>query len=126
MWVAKSAVEVETARKRREREAVFIALALAVLLGAWLTCCRKTRDGPALKEPADMRRDFPVAVCLGLLIGGLASRADRKRQRRVVCPVCETSKLADGGFNCPCGGRFRDLDELRWIEPEPNPGPDRS
>jgi hypothetical protein len=40
----------------------------------------------------------------------------------VICDHCNTVKSADGQIKCRCGGCFRPLEEMKWIDrPDASP-----
>ena len=60
---------------------------------------------------------LPYAVAAGAGFAILYLVTDRGRRKGiVVCRKCEQAKYADGGADCPCGGQFENIQEMKWVE----------
>ena len=34
----------------------------------------------------------------------------------VICPKCQKVKKADNKYDCECGGKFADMERMKWVE----------
>lgn len=79
--------------------------------------------GGELGEPRARTRAVLTAVCLALLGHmGLAeifrSRGQKNNPERVICERCHDVKNDDGSLKCACGGRYIDINRLKWVDEE--------
>ena len=131
MWVKRTAIEQENARKNME-----IRKKKNMLLFSFCTCIVITviftftyprlgsiqQGGAFFVQKSEIVNRIPSAFFFGILMGGgiffLSMQSDKHKKVTLVCPACNTIKNHDGIYICSCGGRFEDILTMKWVELE--------
>jgi len=123
MWIKKTDVEIRRSKKqRRVREianAILLWAGLSIITaavpgwGEWSVTVATFNDF-LNRLPAKMFWFSAVAAFYFWPPFGKGKNA--ANSTTLICPDCEKVKAADGNLVCPCGGRFVDIDEMKWID----------
>ena len=119
MWIERTPEELKEVESKRLQKRIGIAalVALGVTVGP-LIYMKESPGGPTRRpmEFDDWLKILPFTLFLGVIAGWFFLMFYRGKQM-VVCPKCDTTKSADSIWDCSCGGTFRYIDEMKWIEP---------
>src|SRR4051812_46966055 len=63
----------------------------------------------------DVLRRLPLAFVVTPIFTYFFSKILPKKAKTMICRDCETTKRDDSVSECSCGGRFEDLDTLKWV-----------
>jgi hypothetical protein len=117
MWVKRSPEEMEAVKCKnhfwRIRTAILFGLILVALTALCFGGFEGFRRGRVLVPFDEILQRLPLSLIFGAIGAFLFYKFDR-RKPSVVCPQCEATKFRDGVFECACGGRFEDMDEMKW------------
>lgn len=109
MWIKKTPEDLDLENTTARRRAVLLTVAFAsVLLSAMLM-----RSVPGV-----------IAILLAMIVALLMGRnSARQRARSVfVCDSCNIVRKTLGP-DCPCGGNYTSLAEMKWEVPSLDPQP---
>jgi len=123
MWILKSPNELNTADRKfrmlRGLLGLLCCLGLLYLVGTsslWhgLDVGFATLPLKSVIPGAVLPRVI-AALLLGTLYG-LARKRRASGLKTLVCPNCNRLKTNDGVSRCDCGGTFRGIHEMKWVE----------
>jgi hypothetical protein len=125
MWVPKSSEEISAEKRFGRRRQVRTMTAIWIILVMVILVTPPARNpfsvwfGLHLPFQGSLPRRVALPLAAGLLL--LAScywfRFSSKVQTKTwLCPKCETVKAPDGNPDCKCGGKFVDLNTVKWVK----------
>jgi hypothetical protein len=130
MWVKKSELELlddEARRRSREKRTALAVWAFFTIFPSVVAPRYGVHASPGhYLWQMPVRRAIAVTT-FSLLVAALVSgigvyfwywlpRRNGRLPKVLVCPKCENVKRADGNSECTCGGRYVDLDTVKWVE----------
>jgi hypothetical protein len=143
MWVKRTNIQVserkESSLKKRSaiinyfidakplRSSIILALSFLLLI-FFLTKIYGLGSGykfiSVKHEPISWReavsylpREMLVCLFMGCFVYYLLNKIPKVEfQKPYVCDICQKIKEYDGKISCECGGIFRDIDEMEWID----------
>jgi hypothetical protein len=128
MWLNKT--EHEIAGEKRNRRLARAALAIVSWLALLVFVTSSPGWQPRWPGHGVWPRLLPSAAAWNFAAGAFALGAAlllrrlRKRDLSVmICEGCQRLKLADGDRRCSCGGMFRPLNEMKWVDGPHNGNP---
>jgi hypothetical protein len=128
MWVKKTDREILDDR-RKERKRVTILTIIFWVLSSLILVVRPNRY--ALMNGASPGWELvwsqitsPRRIVASVFISGVLLLtlfwwprfSGKRRPTSVICPKCEKVKSPDDQWQCQCGGRFVNLDEMKWVK----------
>ena len=119
MWVDRTQEEIEKVRQQRLYQDIGVASFVWIISTILIAAFPKRKELGGMIDPIAMdeiARRIPVAMGIGIGIALIYLYYRRQRQT-LICPKCDSTKFSDGHGTCSCGGQFRPLDEMKWIEP---------
>lgn len=118
MWVERTPEElVKQKLKRRVGHALaaafvgFLVGLMTLLVYGWREAMLR---GQSLVPTDELLHRLPWSLLCGFVFGLLYCKFV-KQPRIVICPKCGTTKYEDVSTECPCGGSFRNFDEMKWV-----------
>jgi len=118
MWVKRTPAEVVEVRRYRRRHRIRTAIWLCVfvsILTIFMFGWRAAGDRGRFLVPAgEIPARLPVSMVFGVIIGVIYFAFER-RKPTVVCPKCGVTQYAGDSERCSCGGRFEDIEEMKWV-----------
>jgi len=128
MWCERSVEEKRTYMSQRRRNRIYLAIiaTIAVTIGFSLfrSGIEAANSGRSyfVTEISDIPMRVPGALICGLFVGVVTLLVYGK-QSTMICSSCGESKRDDGNTVCVCGGLFRDIHDIKWVDnPEPPAG----
>ena len=121
MWIQKSPSEITAAKRSKLLQAACLDALVGVCL--WYVLVRLAVFYGLL--PASSISPWVAGAVVLLILPASwlgAWRMKRKRSRTLVCDRCNVVKSADHQLlcqACQCGGHYRTLAEMKWINPSP-------
>jgi hypothetical protein len=94
----------------------FLVIVLALM------SIRLYRGAAWVTDPPEVRsRIIITIICLALIIHLVAAEifryfGQKNRVERVICDTCHDVKNEDDRFDCPCGGKYIDINRMVWVE----------
>ena len=118
MWVERTPEELAKRKLKRRMEHALLAGFFGLFVGLITLFVFGWREGMLRGQflvPADeLLHRLPQSLLFGF-VAGLFFFKFKKQPRIVVCPKCGSTKYEDVSTECPCGGSFRNLDEMKWV-----------
>lgn len=77
------------------------------------------RPGPFFRPMDDVMLRLPAMVFIYLIViipMWFLKVPILKKKKVMICPKCEAAKNNDEDYECPCGGRFVELETMKWQE----------
>ena len=119
MWVARTAKEQkEFARHQRAGR---FGLAFLAFLGSSLLMTFIRAGSEAVAQDscivpiADVIQRVPISLLIGVCLGVICFLCSNKKST-LICSRCEEAKVDDGNYCCSCGGVFKRLDDIKWVD----------
>lgn len=117
MWVKRTPSEIQEVKRKqqqvRRRGALIVGLFAFVLLIFLFTGGEAAIKGKHIVPSHQLIHRLPEAF-LGGLLSGVTAYMVQKKRRTMVCPKCESTKYEDANIQCPCGGRYELMEEMKW------------
>jgi len=117
MWVKRSPEEMEVVKRKKHSSRIRTAALCGLFVLALTSFCfggfEAARRGRFIVPLDEILHRLPASLICALLAVFFYYKFER-RKPTVVCPQCEATKFADGVFECSCGGRFEDMEEMKW------------
>ena len=118
MWVKRTEPEIRKEARRQQRKRLLGEVCLGLVFMLVVTFCRGWREAgdhngflvPLSEVPARL----PFGIFAGVILA-LTARLVSRGRSIVVCPKCQATKTKDNDQECSCGGKFEDLNTLKWI-----------
>jgi len=131
MWIRKSDEAIKQEAYRKEINArkygmytVFIICIIDILfskfIGTKSQMGSNTLLGPTMSWD-EIRKSLPSTLMLGIFIGFVFYQYDRKFRHvsSLLCDSCgKIIRYSKQHNECPCGGHFVLLDQMKWIDTE--------
>jgi hypothetical protein len=89
-----------------------------------LMCIRLYRGAQWVIDAPEVRTRIIITIaCLALLLHMALAEVYRyfgqkNKIEQVICDKCHTVKNEDHNAECPCGGKFIDINRMQWIDEE--------
>ena len=126
MWIPKTDEELKVDIKQREKTARYCGMLIFFLIPVFelvqnkffgTQAYRGASFGPTLSW-VQIFNMMPGMLCISSIGGILFYLALRKYNINTtkLCPKCGKLKRFNKVENCECGGKFRLLNELKWID----------
>ncbi|MGA2052456.1 MAG: hypothetical protein ABSH19_04005 [Opitutales bacterium] len=120
MWVERTPEDLARAKRKRQSArfavAVFAGLVFAVVHLFVEHHRYVTTYIPLDQVGPRVSGSVFIGVIVGIVVYSFWGKGLRKQNS--VCPQCDKLKPKDGISQCECGGRFRNADEMKWIDDE--------
>lgn len=119
MWIRRSPEEIVQARayyqRARMREAGIVWL-LSCLIVLVLRGGFEVAHGGGFLVPLDeLANRLPRAILLSFA-GAVLFFFYRSNRTVFICPKCDEVRSTTDSQDCPCGGHFEKLEEIKWID----------
>jgi len=120
MWVKRTAEKMEAVvrvkRSQRVRYAIVAGLITAVPYEFFFGGAQADKWHTYVVPGDQLLSRLPLAIIVGACFGLITFKVLLRSKREYwVCTKCEATKYADGVVECSCGGRFENLDEVKFI-----------
>ena len=118
MWIKRTPAEIAEEQRRRRRTrlrgAAFFGAFAAIVVTFLFSGREASRRGLYTIPASEIFARVPGAMLFGLICSLVWFKWQRKRPM-MICPKCETTKYEDDTFECSCGGRFENMDEMKYV-----------
>jgi hypothetical protein len=118
MWVKRTDAEVEEERKRERRSrrlgAVLGGIFVLLVVSVFFSRGEAAERGRVAVPVSELLSRLPFAIVAAVICAFLVYKSDDPRPR-VVCPKCEATKYDDGVRDCACGGRFENMETMKYV-----------
>src|SRR5262245_24053237 len=118
MWIKRTEEEVIKARRHAKRKRVIWSVIAGLffwLIATFIYIEKRRYHLSLFVSWKDMPARSLALLPVSLLIGWGVHYSQRNPPRIMICPRCEITKNADSELDCPCGGRFEDLETMKWV-----------
>lgn len=118
MWVKKTSKEIVEFRKIRNRSSFITVVGMTVFFTLLLGFFPGWKKGQTSPVPLALACKHCVKCILPvfLLVSVVEFFGRGAKTPEVICPKCGTVKYLGEMANCPCGGQFELLAEMKWKE----------
>jgi len=126
MWVKLSAEELAQVKAERAASNRLLRKFAAILFGLLVVVVFSFKVGRESGEAKgriardeEVPKRLPFALVGGVIAALVVYWFDLSRvalHKFLVCPKCEARKDDDGLLECSCGGRFIQMEDLKWVE----------
>jgi len=123
MWIEKTRYELNTAEKKSRLRRGFMALLcwaglayLSASAGFWHNLDLGFITLPVKSVVPGAVLPWLIAAALIGALFWLRQTNPSNKPQTVVCPLCNRVKTNDGIQRCDCGGVFRGIGEMKWVE----------
>src|ERR1700733_2968424 len=115
MWIRRTPEEISKAKREhrsiRIKSAIFlggvVAIITAFLYGGKF-------HAPQLISFNQVISRILFSIILGVIMGIISYWFALREDRQLVCQKCGKVKFRDGILECPCGGHFENIEEMKW------------
>lgn len=132
MWVRKTEDEIRQDRSKGKNDLLGPGvISLVFFIGVIFSMKTGFFEGESWetipKSWEEVFEDLPMIVAVSLSLGVFAWLLQRfllgkgirfcDFQKALICQKCGKTKTDDGISDCSCGGRYVDIDTVKWIDP---------
>lgn len=96
------------AKRRRLYGSVIVAIVSCILFAFY-------RTRYSYRPLAQIPSRLPLSALLGVSFACLFYYSRSRRNRTMICPKCEETKVDDGISDCSCGGHFEDIETMKEV-----------
>jgi hypothetical protein len=125
MWLPKSSHDISAEKRCGPRRQLRTVIALWVVMSIVILVTPPTRDpfsiwyGLHLPLQGAIPRKVAVpfvTIMLILVSWWWFRRCGSEPASTWICPKCEAVKTPDGNPECKCGGKFVDMNTVKWVK----------
>ncbi|MDD5571838.1 MAG: hypothetical protein PHD97_11880 [Bacteroidales bacterium] len=125
MWIRKTEFELIESRNKKEKNSRKMGLMGFIFVLTFFILIDKyygEAKGRFVPHGApltwtDIYYKLPYYIALSLIIGILLYLSLRKiKKTTLICPNCGRKKNFDNIFECSCGGTYKNIEEMKWVD----------